>query len=71
MSTYPTVELSDDLVVSAILDIGLALLSDLQMLRWLAVTRSESWVVQSGVGKETIQYLVVSWMLSDRLVTEK
>lgn len=60
MRTYPTVELSDDLVVSAVLDICLALLSDFQMLGWLAVTRSESWVVQSGVGKETIEDLVVS-----------
>jgi hypothetical protein len=59
MRTYPTVELSNDLVVSAVLDIGLALLSDLQMLGWLTVTRSESRVVQSGVGKETIEDLVV------------
>jgi hypothetical protein len=58
--TYPTIELSDDLVVSSIRDIGFALLADGHVLRWLPITGCEGGIVHSGVGEETVKYLNIS-----------
>jgi hypothetical protein len=60
MLTYFAVQLSDDLVISTILDICLALLADGHVLGWWSVTMSECWVVYSGVCKKTVEDLSVS-----------
>jgi hypothetical protein len=58
--THLSVELGDDLVVSTVLYVCLAFSTEREVLGWWSITVSESGVVDTRVGEETVKNLQVS-----------